>query len=62
MSMSKRHFEAIARLIRSEHEDAQSVEATLVIERLAQRMANVLGGDNPRFDRERFLDACYGPK
>jgi hypothetical protein len=28
------------------------------LDNAANAVANVLGGDNPRFDRQRFLTAC----
>jgi hypothetical protein len=31
-----------------------------VLDRVAVRMANALADENPRFDRDRFIDACMG--
>lgn len=55
--MSRKHDEAIARAFRetmAEHEDAR---AALV--RLAQRIADALGADNPAFDRFRFMSGAF---
>ena len=50
--MTRKHFEAIARAIRDLAVDAGAREE------VAHRIADVLSGTNPRFDRERFLEAC----
>lgn len=56
--MTKKDFEAFARIIRSEYADAQELETKLVIERITRRWADVCANDNARFDRARFLAAC----
>lgn len=49
--MERRHFETIARIISLiPNEEAQLVAA--------YRFAAELASTNPRFNRERFLDAC----
>lgn len=50
--MSKKDFEAIARVIQSQpllSEDREN---------LAHSFARMLAGQNPRFDYDRFLRAC----
>ena len=65
MSMSKKDYEMIADLLRSEleqieqcqegsYKDGQKFEATLI----ANRLSYALKAANPRFDRARFLKAC----
>lgn len=59
--MTKKDYQAIARAIHATRFEAESamstagVQATMVI---AERLATVLAADNPRFDRERFIEAC----
>lgn len=49
---SKRHYEEIANLIKDLPYEMRFV--------VAQRFANYLEYDNPRFDRDKFLKACQG--
>lgn len=63
--MSRKDYEAIAAAIRVEMlvaEDFDEEAGTWVgrnaIVALAERLASILAGDNPRFDRERFLKAA----
>jgi hypothetical protein len=51
--MTKRHFEAIARIFAS-HPAISSAE----VKSLGYHMADYLGTQNPRFDRARFLKAA----
>jgi hypothetical protein len=51
---SRRHYEAIAATMLAVNEtlgDGNMVDA-------ATAMADLFQGDNPRFDRTRFLEAC----
>ena len=51
--MSRKHFVAIAKVLR-----AQRMEMGLRAHRLlVDEMANALGQFNPHFDRARFIDA-----
>lgn len=58
--MTKKDFELLARALR----DCRPLP--LHLERMKQHdyvirfMANALATTNPRFDRERFLNACFG--
>lgn len=49
---SKQHYEAIAHII-NRHNDTISKHA------LTRELADVFEPDNERFDREKFLVACY---
>jgi hypothetical protein len=52
--MSRKDYEAIARIINSlALTDAKR-------ESLGQQMADYFEATNPRFDRERFVKACIG--
>lgn len=50
--MTKRHFIAIAAILKSEHSPGQSSQAVAI------RLADYFANENPRFDRQRFLTAC----
>lgn len=50
--MQKRHFEAIAEVIRSTDGDEDTLRE------VASRLAEALAGFNPLFSRHRFLVAC----
>lgn len=58
--MTKRHFEAIARMLREQGETlADPTQAADIAHRdLVDGMASYFADQNPRFDRERFLTAC----
>lgn len=68
--MTKKHFEAIARIIKDRFEfiDRQRVhtETTeafdmgycLAAEAVAEELAAVFAEVNPNFDRDKFLTAC----
>lgn len=47
---TKRHFEAIAKLIKQSDADSKTV--------IAQDMAKLFKEDNPRFNTDRFYKAC----
>ena len=50
--MTKKHFEAVARLIREFEASRDAKEFAAVV------FARVAEESYPRFDRERFLKAC----
>lgn len=72
MSMSRKHYRDMAEVIRREitggHEllqdkvlryyDVNGDDASSVIYNIASGLATVLKIDNPRFDRQRFMEAC----
>lgn len=59
MSMSKKHYETIARVLRVHRESATLLPlAEEVIDDVARDLATGFYSDNPAFDRERFLIAC----
>ena len=53
MPMSKKHYEDIANCFAS-----MSGEFLVSKKILLQKLCRVFGNDNPRFDEERFRDAC----
>jgi hypothetical protein len=58
---SRQHFVAMAKNIKSGIERAGAGDAGSTIEafeELASDIANTFAESNPRFDRQRFLDAC----
>lgn len=64
--MSRKDYEAIAKAIRTQAElhnpddGPEEMYARFGVEATACRIADVLAEDNPRFDRERFLNAALG--
>lgn len=61
--MTKKHFEAIARIIKSQRDDLVSEQpacgdAYNVLIATAANMADYFASENPRFNREKFLTAC----
>lgn len=61
--MTKRDYQAIARAIYQTREmiyrDPSHDEVRdLLLADLAERLSDVMAADNPRFDRERFIEAC----
>lgn len=59
MSMSKRDYENIARVVRSNRLlNVVDPNAGEVIDDLCKDLATAFASDNERFDRDRFLTAC----
>jgi hypothetical protein len=57
--MSKKHYEALAAVIEETKEDCAGAPfAQSALKMTAERIADYLATDNPRFDRARFLRAC----
>lgn len=64
MSMSRKHYEAIASRIRQNYYVALDVGEEYIAEGIAiaaRAVATVMEDDDPRFDRARFLNACGVP-
>jgi hypothetical protein len=58
--MSKKDYQAIAAILhrnRTQETDHGS-ESRSVVSMIAQDLADMMAGENPRFDRERFIEAC----
>lgn len=49
MPLGRQHYNAIANILR----DTYATPLTV------RKFADYLAADNPRFDRERFIAACY---
>lgn len=69
MAMSKKHYQALARMLHRIQPDLDSAQNQVAAERQLVRHGmwetvvfaiadDVLAQDNPRFDRARFLEAC----
>lgn len=60
--MSKKDYQAIARALYMDRADFQGVLSDAppieVARIIAERIADTLAADNPRFDRARFIEAC----
>jgi hypothetical protein len=56
-TMTKKDYQAIAAMLYTFQDTNRTVRAQLTSE-IAQRMADLMAADNPRFSRERFIEAC----
>lgn len=61
--MTRKHFEAIARILEWRNGSPDSTidfdsGYNTAIRNIADDMADYFENENPRFDRERFLTAC----
>lgn len=56
--MTRKDYVAIAAGIRAEVEAGPNKNGSTALQRVAERIAEVMAQDNPRFDRARFLKAC----
>ena len=66
MSMTAKHFEKLATVIKDQVEATQRAYSVswmnsdeyLLLEEIASDLADVCEGENGLFDRDRFLTAC----
>lgn len=63
MSMSRKDYEAIAEILRSEREYFQGesdldIRALGTLTTVSARLSLLFAQGNPNFDREKFLKAC----
>ena len=64
MALTKKHFKAIAEIIRIETQSeavgnyANKDLINLVCERIANQLSDYFISENSLFDRQRFLNAC----
>ena len=61
--LTKQHYKAIAEIIKDELEyckvfSSQAFAINICIE-CAEKLATYFATDNPRFDRDKFLAACW---
>ena len=57
--MTRKDYVLLAHVLKEVRTDCERAQqATPALDRAAQYLAAVLGQDNPRFDRERFLKAA----
>ena len=59
--MTKKDFQLIATVFKQAREDAVDKKSRLAGDVIALRMARELKTTNPRFDADRFLNACGIP-
>jgi len=60
--MTRKHFEAIASAVSDAREEAHALEmgeALDGITMVAERLATMCAESNGRFDKDRFLRACW---
>jgi acetate kinase len=56
--MTRKDFRAFAEMIASESRQADPA-TTVMLERIAEKMAAIFRAENPRFDAVRFQRACF---
>lgn len=56
--MTKKHYEAIAKILDTMREKCEAVQLKGLAQHTCEDFANYLQEENPRFDRARFLQAC----
>jgi len=56
--MTKRHFQAIANVIASYGPAPATGDPEHLRRQIASDLATICRGENPQFDRQRFLKAC----
>jgi hypothetical protein len=56
--MTRKHYVMIAEALRHEMKYAENESERMGIKNTAFKLAFTFGQDNPRFDRERFLDVA----
>jgi hypothetical protein len=61
--MALKHYEAIAEIIKNAWEDWQGgTPSDAMLNAIENQLADYFTQDNPRFDRERFLKACWNDR
>ena len=62
--MSRKDYQMLASLIQSSIADADKYgwSAEAALSKFAHKLANILGSENSRFDKDRFLDIALGEK
>jgi len=59
MAMSKKDYEAVAKVIRDERGNWEGEgQVGLALSYVASALASTFAASNPRFDRAKFLDAA----
>ena len=58
MTVTKKHFEAIAEIMKTRLDNITDIAMQYGIEMVSDDLANYFEKQNPQFDRIRFLKAC----
>lgn len=59
MSMSRRDFELLARVLKDvRHNTSDDKNDTVIVDHIAKRIAEALSSHSSTFQPERFLEAC----
>jgi hypothetical protein len=59
MSLTRKDFEAIAKMINDNIILVGEAKGQILTEDFVRNMRDYLQGKNPKFDSERFINACY---
>jgi len=57
---TKQHYKTIAEIIKKEidHWEKKEPRVQIALTEISHNLADYFSGDNPRFDRNKFMDAC----
>lgn len=63
MAMTRKHYQEVADILHDVHLEYSAADSPdplfhLAMRAIAGRMAVMFTLDNPRFDREKFMEAC----
>ena len=56
--MTKKHFEAIARIAREVKQGVETQGGVDAVDALVEKLSDLFKDENPRFDKARFKQAC----
>ncbi|MFI9271822.1 hypothetical protein ACIGXM_14045 [Kitasatospora sp. NPDC052896] len=59
MAMSRKHYRETAAILRHAAQSTTTIDQLDVLREIAEGVARMFKGDNPRFDRQRFMDAVF---
>lgn len=60
--MTKKDYEKIAAVILTHANAAWGIHEARLVTSLACDLAKTFSAENPRFNRDKFIEACLGPK
>lgn len=55
---TRQHYKAIAEIVKQNEGTVNNIMVYIKRQRLCDDLADYFAADNPRFDREKFLEAC----
>jgi hypothetical protein len=56
--LTRKDYKTIARIIQTHHAPQDTFPVKTAVWQIAQDLADYMIGDNPRFDYQKFMQAC----